>query len=77
MIESFHDWVKYGIEHGWCSAPLCMTHDGVGLDEEQEAEMDEGLDPCVSVLRIYVDSEERDKIEARHSPSQWRKHGWV
>lgn len=70
----FHEWVIMGMEKGWIGPQLCATHDGLPLSEAQEADFDEGFDPCVPIFRIYESEEERDAVEYNHSPSQWRKY---
>lgn len=52
-------WVAYGIAHGWCSEPVCVTHAGLPSSPEEDAAWDEGGDPCVPAVRLYVfDAEE-------------------
>jgi hypothetical protein len=48
------EWIIYGVEHGYCSHPVCDTHDGVPLTEEEEAEYEDGGDPCIHVVRLLV-----------------------
>lgn len=50
--EDFLEWLKEGDERGW-SKFICGTHDGV-LTEEEWKQFEEGDDPCVPVLRLYV-----------------------
>lgn len=69
---SFDVWMETGIRKGWVGAPICYTHDGLPMSEEEEQEFEEG-DPCIHVLRLYDSEETRLKVEANHSPSQWRK----
>lgn len=52
----FYDWIQVGIDNGWASKPICATHDGLPMDEEEEAEWEEGLDPCVTAVRVYEPS---------------------
>lgn len=40
-------------EAGLVSRVVCQTHDGVPLSEEEWAEIDEGFDPCVPVVRLW------------------------
>lgn len=68
---SFDDWLAYGFRQGWCGAPICYTHDGLPTTEAEDAEFEE-LDPCVHIVRLYVDEQEKRDVEANHSPSQWR-----
>lgn len=74
---SFDEWVTLGINNGWCGAPICETHDGVPMSDEEYEEMEEhGEPPCIHILRLYENDEHRDAIEKGHSPSQWRKLNW-
>ena len=44
-----------GIDEGWVTEPFCNTHDiDPAMGEEEQAEWDDGLDPCQHVLRIMV-----------------------
>lgn len=51
---TFDEWVKVGREAGWCSRPICFTHD-VGVSEEEEQMLEDGDDPCVWALRVVPD----------------------
>jgi hypothetical protein len=66
------DWLDLGLEQRWCGPPVCTTHDGIPSTEAEDAEFEEG-DPCISMIRPYVDAEEADAVEANHAPSVWRK----
>ncbi len=68
-------WIEYGIKRGWCGPPVCATHDGVPLSEQEEELIDE-FDPCFSIIRLYDDEEMRKQVEDNHSPSMWRKSGY-
>ena len=61
-----------GLAQGWCSPPVCATHDGVPTTASE----DEEDEPCVHVLRLYRDEDERLKVEENCSPAVWRKQGW-
>ena len=47
-----HKWLKQGYDNGWISNSFCQTHDGVPWDEEEEAEWEDGGDPCALCVRI-------------------------
>jgi len=68
---SFDEWMKIGIKNDWCGPPVCYVHDGLPLSE---AEMDllEQEDPCIHIIRLYSDMEQKKSIEDAHSPSLWR-----
>ena len=70
---TFDEWMKIGLESGWCGPPVCYTHDGLPMSEEEETEFEEG-DPCVHVIRMYESEEHKQSVEDAHSPSQWRNH---
>ena len=72
MDLTFDEWITYGIEKGWCGPPVCYTHDGLPMSEQEYAEFDEGQDPCTHVVRMYEDIDMKKSIEDNHSPSQWR-----
>lgn len=67
----FDTWLKVGYENGWVGAPICYTHDGLPTTEQEDEEFDEH-DPCVHILRLYADEDEKRDVENNHSPSQWR-----
>ena len=45
-INSQYEWLKFGQEKGWASNQFCLTHDGPPTTAEEDAEWEEGLDPC-------------------------------
>ena len=68
----FDEWMSYGIKKGWCGPPVCHTHDGLPMSEQEDIEFGEGQDPCIHVVRMYDDIDMKKEIENDHSPSQWR-----
>lgn len=52
--DEFVDWLNIGTEKGWVSGPVCATHNGLPNTEEEENEWEEGYDPCVIGLRVWV-----------------------
>jgi len=48
----FQDWLELGIQNGYCSEPVCNTHDGLPSTEEEDQEWEEGYDPCVPAVRL-------------------------
>ena len=68
----FDEWMSYGIKKGWCGPPVCHTHDGLPMSEQEDIEFGEGQDPCIHVVRMYDDIDMKKEIENEHSPSQWR-----
>lgn len=72
MDITFDEWISYGIGKGWCGPPVCNTHDGLPMSEQEDMEFGEGQDPCIHIVRMYEDIETKKEIEDSHSPSQWR-----
>ena len=70
---TYNQWIAIGIEQGWCGPAVCSTHDGIPMTVPEEEEFDEGLDPCIHIVRLYEDTETRLGVEYNHSPSNWRK----
>jgi hypothetical protein len=49
------EWMEFGIQKGWVTEPFCNTHDGDPyMTEEEEAEWEEGGDPCMPVFKILI-----------------------
>lgn len=71
MDLNFSDWMKYGIEKGWCGPPVCYTHDGLPMTitEFDSEDLDEH---CIQILRMYEDDAMKKEVEENHSPSTWR-----
>ena len=67
----FEQWLKTGIENGWCGPAVCFTHDGLPTTQAEDEEFDNG-DPCIHVIRWYDDPKDKAAVEANHSPSTWR-----
>lgn len=56
----FNEWVAYGVEKRWVSFPVCDTHEGIPGTPEEYVEWAEGLDPCIFVMRIWLDEIDGD-----------------
>ena len=68
----FDEWLKIGMDKGWCGPAVCYTHDGLPTTAKEDEEFYEG-DPCVHIIRLYEDIDDKKEIEENRSPSQWRK----
>ena len=68
---AFDDWMEFGIKQGWCTAPVCLTHDGEPTTVEEDAEFEEGSDPCIHIIRMCEDGAHQQAILENHSPSNW------
>jgi hypothetical protein len=51
---SLEQWLAYGVEHGFCSEPVCATHNGLPSNEEEDEMWEAGDDPCVPAVRLLV-----------------------
>lgn len=71
---SFDEWIEFGMNKGWCGPPVCSTHDGVPTSHAEEVEWEEGNDPCIHVVRMYEDEQQKLSVEENHSPTNWRNH---
>lgn len=73
----FQTWLAVGMDAGWCGPPVCYTHDGLPMSDEEWFEEDlHGEPPCMHIIRLYEGDEHRKQIEDSHSPSVWRKQGY-
>ena len=55
IIDEVWTWLQVGIDKGWITEPFCYTHDGDPyMTEEEEAEWEDGGDPCAPVIKILV-----------------------
>lgn len=71
---TFDEWLKIGLDHGFCGPAVCETHDGFPMSDEEWAIADlDGEPPCMHMIRLYADEEHQVAIEKAHSPSVWRK----
>lgn len=52
-VSAQRQWLKIGYDKGWISNAFCQTHDGVPWTEEEEAEWEDGGDPCALCFRFY------------------------
>ena len=48
-----HEWLEMGVANGWCSRDFCYTHDSPEMTDAENAEWDDGYDPCIHCVRLY------------------------
>lgn len=65
---TLEEWIDYGIKNGWCTAPICYTHEGLPVNEREEKDFEEGFDPCVVIMRMTENADEQKEIE---NYSEW------
>lgn len=75
---SFDQWLEIGFRNNFCSPPVCYAHDGVPMTATEREELDEGIDPCMHIVRLYEDTATRKGVEAFHEPTSQRatELGW-
>ena len=64
------EWINYGIEQKFISEPDCERHKGFPMTAEEEAEIDEGGDPCFVVMRLFDSVEQFDKAKKHTDESR-------
>lgn len=74
---TFDQWAKLGYDLGFCGPAVCETHDGLPMSEAEAEEFEES-DPCIHIIRLYADAEQKAAVEEAHAPSTWRatNQGW-
>lgn len=70
---TFEQWADYGLNAGWCGPVVCSTHDGTPMSDEEADQFDDGLDPCIPIIRLYDGIRTKVAVEMDHAPSRWRK----
>jgi hypothetical protein len=58
----FSEWLQIGRDNDWVSESVCNTHDGVPMSEAEWDEFEEG-DPCIHILRLYEDKQQKLDVE--------------
>lgn len=61
--DGFVEWLSAGIKAGYCSHPVCNTHQGPPMSAEEDKAWEDGCDPCVLIVRIYDEPGMRDLVE--------------
>jgi hypothetical protein len=49
---TFEEWLEAGMEAGFCSEPVCDTHDELPMSKEEHDQFEDGYDPCIPVVRL-------------------------
>lgn len=61
--EMFVAWLETGVAAGWVSLPDCSTHQGIPMRPREEAEFEDGHDPCIITMRVWRDGYKQDGDE--------------
>jgi hypothetical protein len=51
--DEFYRQLIEGIDLGHVSPVTCVTHEGVAWTEDEDAELEQGFDPCAHVVRLW------------------------
>jgi hypothetical protein len=70
----FDQWLEIGVRSGWVSPPVCYTHDGLPTSVTEDAEFEDGSDPCIHVMRCYESQAHKEAIELNYAPAIWRNN---
>jgi len=62
------EWMRHGWERGFCSPPVCVSHDGVPTTEQE----DDDPDLCVTIVRLYRSGQEASEVAENSSEVLWR-----
>jgi len=66
VVIDFDEWLRLGVEAGWCSPPYCDSHDGVPFTvTEEEADEEDVVDSCRHSLRLIPSGEALAPFYAR------------
>jgi hypothetical protein len=68
-MTPFQRWLREGYDAGWVGPVICHTHDSVPTSEAEDIAWETG-DPCLSILRLYANADEKAGVEAHHLPSR-------
>jgi hypothetical protein len=52
-----YEWLKFGIDNGFCSDLHCDTHNGIPMTDEEAEAFDAGDDWCCHVVRVFDGTE--------------------
>lgn len=49
---TFDEWYQYGLEHEYCGKAYCMSHDWPEMSAEEEAELEDSGEVCITLTRL-------------------------
>lgn len=76
---NYSEWIKLGFDNGFCGPPVCEMHDGIPHTAKEDEQVNDGLDPCINVLRLYDEPNLKAEVEDFHSSSTINatNQGWT
>jgi hypothetical protein len=64
-LLNFDAWITYGLRRGWIGPPICISHEGLPISNEEF----EDNDRCAMMIRIYDTPIQQADVERSHLPS--------
>lgn len=63
-MDDFFDWLEHGMQKGWISQSVCVTHEGLPMrDWEEFQTYEQGEDTCLFAVRVWEDGYEGLTLE--------------
>jgi hypothetical protein len=53
-VGEYIEWLRYGIDAGFCTQPTCAHHDGTPMTDEEIAAFEDGDDSCIYIVRLWA-----------------------
>jgi len=69
---TLEQWLEIGLKAGYTSPPVCMVHEGLPTSITEDAELLDGTNPCIYLMRLYESSEHKEAVEANVPATKWR-----
>ena len=54
---TFEEWLKLGVDEGYCTPQMCLTHAGWPMTEKEEFYWEKGDDPCCHIVRLGTEKD--------------------
>lgn len=51
-MSDFDTWLAEKVKNGYCTPQFCSVHDETPATQTEIEQWDEGLDPCIHVVRL-------------------------
>ena len=69
---TLEQWLEIGLKAGYTSPPVCMLHEGLPTSITEDAELLDGTNPCIYLMRLYESEEHKEAVEANCPATKWR-----
>lgn len=61
---TFEEWLAYGVANGYCSEQVCDTHAGYPVVDLEHQLFEDGIDPCIHVVRLGTQEQWEENAQA-------------